>query len=308
MESVNLAFILLDKTLKEKKESARIHNISLKNPNGECSITNRTDYDPEGKKCIKNEKNPLFWECIEPDHNDYYNVFLFNVECKYRNCSAEYRDEILQKSELRKVLLKNDIAEVGITIEDSLHAPTETCWGYSFHGYKYYIIKNGELFISKSRSKIRKIYNGKNDLKTELFNIRINHNHYERYSSKAISNIKKLAKNLFTCQIDNDKYLLAKDDSLLEYACKLIQQPENKEKLIEYLGGIDLIISNYASGRSFNLRDYFIFNSNDLCSLLSISEEEYNKSNKEKDNIEYSDIELDSDIRISGLNLYKLIK
>jgi hypothetical protein len=300
-ESVNKAFILLDKTLKQKAEIAK--QIQAKDKEWYGSIGNRTDHDPEGLKYKKCTENPLLWQMTEPDHNGTYVVFLFKTVNKYRNTSHEYRDVIIKNSELRKVLLKNKIAEVGITIEDSLHYPTETCWGYSFHGYKYYIIKDGETTFTDSRAVIRKIYNGK-PIEDDRVLIRIGE--YEGEKTIELDELTRYDKDLYHCVIDEQEYLIGDEDSILNYGCDMMFEDENKNWLIKLLGGIDEVVNSYLRGRSFNIKQYFGYNWEEFASFMELDKEEWRKNDSNR--IQHSNYDTDSnrEDRLSGLKLYKL--
>lgn len=298
-ESVNKAFILLDKTLRDSK------SISNKiNPNKNHGFTHLIDHDPEGLKHKVCDENPLLWQTTEPDHNGYYICFLFKTENKYRKTTAEYRDVVLKNSELRKVLLKNDIAEVGVTIENTLQNPTDICWGYKFLGYQYYIIKNGETTFTKNRSVIRKIYNDK-PISVDKILIRVGE--YEGEKTYTLDQLTEYGKKLFHCVIGGGEYLIGNEDSILEYGCKIMLEKNNKQWLIEYLGGADKIINHYIKGVEFNIIQHFIYNWEDFADFMKLDKEEWKSNNHNR--IQHTNYDIDNKKnRLSGLYLYKLNK
>jgi hypothetical protein len=237
---------------------------------------------------------------MNSNHNGDYIVFLFRTENEYRKNSSDYKKTVLEESELRKILLKTDDIEMGITIEDSLKEPTENIWGYTFGHYKYYIIKNDVLTITESRSKIRKIYKGITETdKPYLIRIETDLTWY----TKEIGTISKLAEKVYECEIDDEIYLISNDDALLKYASKLIKLKENKDFLIGMLGGVDEIVKSYICGNIFNSETYFRFNENDMCDFIGIEKEQYGDI---KHRVVFSDIEIDNnEFKLSKLQLYK---
>lgn len=300
-ESVNKAFILLDNTLRQKAEISR--NIQTKDKDWYGSIGDRTDHDPEGLKYVKCTENPLLWKTTEPDHNGTYTCFLFRTENKYRHTSHEYRDVILKKSELRKVLLKNKIAEVGISIENTLQYPTETCWGYKFHGYDYYIIKDGETTFTNSRAKIRKIYNDK-PIEDDRILVRIGE--YEGEKTIELDELTRYDKDLYHCVINEQEYLIGDEDSILKYGCDMMLEDDYKDWIIKILGGVDAIVDNYLRGTDFQIRNYFSYNWEEFADFMELDKEEWRKNQRNR--IQHSNYDIDNnrEDRLNGLMLYKL--
>lgn len=238
MKSINKIFIEFDQILKQKDKRAKELNWH--------AGSNKMDYDPESKTYKVSDINPLFYETTQPDHNGNYIVFVFKTENKYPNNTMSYRDVIMNNSELRKTLYKDDDVEVGITIEKRLRPPTDTCWGYSFHGYDYYIIKNGETYITQSRANIRKVYNNK-PIK-DVYSIRVN-NDVTTYSREVL-HCEELGKNVYLIETtDEDFIAYKKDNDLWEY---ILDNKISNEWWIGELGGIENMLEMILDGHSFD--------------------------------------------------------
>jgi len=276
-QSVNKAFILLDKTLKQREEIS--HGIqTYKDKDWAGSIGNRTHYNPENLPVKICEENPLLWRTTEPDHNGFFSVFLFKTTEIYRRTSSEHKDEFMATSELRKVLLKNDIAEVGITLEESVRNPTDVVWGYTFGIYKYYIVKDGKTTISNKRSDIRKIYNGK-PIEEEEIVIRVK-NDDEPEGTFTFDDFDELGKDVYECEIDGQEYLIGDEESIQKYGVELMKDDDCREWLINYLGGIDEIVKDYLNGRSFDLYWHFCHEWEVFASFMDLDKEEWRKNKR----------------------------
>jgi len=306
-QSVNQAFILLDKTTEDKKKLSAELNSHSDSPH---FFGNQTSYNPDDRNYGTSTKiNDLLWRTDKPDHNGYYTVFMFRTTEKYPDNRTEAEAEIMKTSELRKTLLKNDIAEVGITIEESLRRPTETCWGWTFGGYKYYIIKDNKLTITEQRSVIRKIYNNKpleNDnpykVRLEDHNNEVSEYEYAK-TTKEIEELYEVSKGVFHCEIDYEPYFLGTDDSMREYFCEYIMDEEMRETLIHMLGGKEAMIKHYLGGGTFQ-PDHLLYydEGKNFCSILDI-DREWHEANEIR--IENSDFDSDNELKLCGLKLYK---
>ncbi len=287
--SINSVFVHIDKTFKQMRE--RAYELNGKDTFA-VSSTYRTDYDPEGKAFIVSKVNSLFYETTEKDYDKWYQVFMFKTTNAYRHTSHEYRDVILKNSELKKVFYKDENVEVGLTIEPTLCYPTETCWGYKFKGYQYYIIKNGVETVTQSRSVVRKIFNNKNIEKTE-YSVRIT-NDVTTYS-RAVIELKELNKNVYFLSTDNeDFYLALNKNAMWEY---IFDKVITKEWWINDLGGVNDMLEMILNGRNFNPLGYIYVNF-EFSDFLPI-EEPLNR-----DKIDFTDMEDD----ISGYNVFYITK
>jgi len=291
--SINSIFVHIDKTFAQMKK--RAEELNGKNKFA-VSFTHRVDYDPEGKPYKISEINPLFYETTEKDHNKNFQVFLFRTMNKYRNTSPSYRDVILKNSELKKVFYKDKSIEVGLTIEPTLQNPTDTCWGYSFRGYRYYIIKDGVETITQSRSVIRKIYNNKPN-KNEILNIRFEND--VTWYTREILEIKELYTGVYFLSTDNEDFYLCDDeDNLWKY---ILDKIITKEEWVIELGGVDNILEMVLSGSNFDPLGYLKFNK-EVSEFLPI-EKPLNR-----DRINFTSLDIDSNTNLSGYDVYYVTK
>lgn len=231
----------------------------------------------------------------------YTAVILFPIWTPYprRDYSREAYTETLEKSYLTKPLYRKDNIEVGLTIENELKEPTDTCWGYRFGAARYYIIKDGEKTITSSRSKIRKIFNGHDIDTTE--NIRIStkgtfeileHNKIFQGKNGAVFQVDLF--NLNNIE-DSDEYFIGYEDALYE----MYEDMVDDDTLISMIGGIEEIVKRYLEGGSFDKHSFLRWNYS-IEDLLGLSED------LDKPYVEFSS--LDADVYdLSNLRIWKIL-
>jgi hypothetical protein len=299
--SVNTAFTLLDETLRYQIELATKVNTHSSSP---TFFGCNTAHNPEEYGCSVVKENELLWITNERDHNDYLCVFVFKTTEVYRNTALSLRESILEESETRKVLLKNDVAEVGITIEESLNDPNENIWGFRFRGFKYYIIKDGKTTITEKRSTIRKIYNNRVVENNSPYLVQIDGDKFR--GTYEVEGITQIRERVFECTIDDEEYYIADDRSLRDYFIEYIADKDFKPMLISMLGGVDEIVERFISGNTYNPEHFLMFDEGkNICMVLSI-DIEFLQAYQHED-IEHSNFDFDNELSISGLQLYKKI-
>jgi len=207
---------------------------------------------------------------------------LFRTNNKYMSGVTE--EEIREKSELRKCFYKEDNIEVGLSIENCLVPPTDTCWGYKFNGFEYYIIKDGKTYFSKNRAEIRRIFNNKPEWTQQ--NIQIEYYHSQKteileieelneiHSYKKYDRIQKIYELETT---EGDRYFIANsDDKLKDYACYLIDQDE--EHKISIVGGVEECAKRFVNGEKFDIYNWMMWEKlENLINVEEGAEQEINK-------------------------------
>lgn len=293
---INKIFNKIDFVLNKIEEIAIFYN--TKKDIFQCA--NITECCPL-EECEPCEEERMLWKYKNPNRNGHIFIFLFRTENKYRSGISE--KEIREKSELRKCFYKDNNIEIGLTIEENLFPPTENIWGWTFRGFKYYIIKNNEITITESRSEIRKIYNDK-DL-SETYNIRIS-DFNEETKSFEISNVIELdtinyysyLEKIYLIEIDYDEYYAAHNEDILrKYAYKLIDQ--DIELKISIVGGLEEAAKKFVEGEQFSLESYLDIDK--LSNIIDVEDIDYNEQLNKKiiKNISYPYKELE------GYHLFK---
>lgn len=297
MKSINEAFILLDKTLEQQKEIAKKINSHSTSP---FFFGCQTCYNPDDRNHSIVDENKLLWVTDKPDHNGYRTVFLFKTTEKYPDKRFEAKQEILATSELRKVLLKNNITEVGISIENTLQQPTDIIWGWKFKNYEYYIIKDGKTTFSNKRSDIRKIYNG-HEYKPERNLIRIDTDTTKfTIEVEEIYEIKH--RKIYHVVLENDEeYYLGTDDSMRDYFHEVVMEDDWRETLIEMYGGKDAVIKLFFEGSRFNPEHLLMFDDNkNFCYFLGIDRDWHNVNRYTVESCNFNG-------HLEGLTMYKKV-
>lgn len=299
MKSINKIFVEFDNLLKEK----RLLALSLNNNDSwSGNIGDRMDYNPENLPFKNNEKYPLIHQTTNPDHNGYYNVFLFHTTNIYRHTSEAHRNDFMKTTELRKVLYKDNNVEVGITIENSLRQPTKTCWGWSWDGFQYYIIKDGNTTFTKTRSVIRKIYNNK-PIKTGCDVIRFENS--RTFLSTEIIEINELFdKKVFHVNTVDGDFIVGHTDDVWKWMYDMYDGEEYLDWWVnEYSDGegAKVVIKDFFAGRKFNKEDY-LYHNYELKDILpySVIEQEENWR------VNSCTWDVDNDVRLKTMDVIEI--
>lgn len=228
------------------------------------------------------EEEIMIHKTIKPNHNNNIYYFLFHTYTPYGADITE--EEVREKSEERKHFYKTNEVEVGITIEKRLNRPTDTCWGWNYHGYDYYIIKDGKTTISNNMAEIRRIYNNKPEWTQP--NIRIEEYHSQKRKVFEIQDIQEIysykpfnrTKYVYLLETTDNEYYYIVDEleDLHHYACWLIDQDENLK--ISIVGGVEEAAKRFVNGETFNAWNWFSWSKlHEILDVEKDAESEYNK-------------------------------
>ena len=299
MKSITSIFKEIDNTLKFCEEYSKKLNYNCWHPT--FSIT----HNPKDKPYRVCDENLNVWEMSERDHNGAFKVFLFkttDVYGDYRGPCENEKKRILETSELRKPFYNEDGVEVGLTIENTIKDPNEIIYGFTFSGYQYYIIKNGELTITHRRSIIRKIFNNK-DTFDEKYLIKFDFRHLEFFTGE-IFEIEEVFDKIYIANIEDEHYLLADYDDLWEWVYETYRDEQMYSWWTEQLGGVNGLVEFILTNRSFNMETYLKFNFN-LKNLLPVDVKEDVDMNYVP-SVAHSTYDTTGELRLSGLNIFKI--